>query len=579
MACPYLIIKIVFNTDFMKSTFFVALSIYIGSLFTPLYAEEIEDFSVEMLVSRDGSISVQEDIEYDFGGEHKHGIIRDIPYRYEIGFRNYSLRTHLNRTTNFEGVPYKNKVSRDQGRLIVKVGDPDRFVTGVMNYRIDYTVRGAVAFFKENDEVYWNVTGNEWRVPIDRASAKVYFDHGVPEGATFKCYTGAYGSKAGECHSDVTSRAVEFRASRPFSPREGLSIVIGIPKGYFEEPSILSKASWFFSDNWFYALPFLTLFLISYIWYSMGRDPDAKGVVAVRYEPPHNITPAEAGTLMDESADILDITSTVIDLAVRGFIKIEEIESTKFIFFSDRDYKLIKLREPEKDELKPHERKVLSGLFGAGKDHVMISELKNNFYRVLPPIKKALYQELISSRYFPSNPENIRKIFKWVGIGIIAVAVFLFQSWGIKLSIALAGLLVVLFSRFMPRKTKKGSLLKEELLGFREFIERAEKDRIQRLADDDPTLFDRVLPYALVFGLGDRWADAFTDMYKSPPSWYHSPRYGDTFAPRIFVADLGRSLTVMNSSFASSPRKSGGSGFGGGGFSGGGFGGGGGGSW
>jgi uncharacterized membrane protein len=222
---------------------------------------------------------------------------------------------------------------------------------------------------------------------------------------------------------------------------------------------------------------------------------------------------------------------------------------------------------------------VFSGLFGASKDKVMISELKNNFYKVLPPIKKALYQELISSRYFPSNPENIRKIFKWIGIGIIVASMFLFQSWGLKLSIAISGLFVLMFSRFMPRKTKKGSLAKEELLGFREFIERAEKNRIEKLAKDDPTLFDRVLPYALVFGLGDRWADAFKDMYKSPPSWYYSPRYGDTFAPRIFVADLGRSLTVMNSSFASSPRKSGGSGFGGGGSSGGGFGGGGGGSW
>jgi uncharacterized membrane protein len=299
----------------------------------------------------------------------------------------------------------------------------------------------------------------------------------------------------------------------------------------------------------------------------------------VRYEPPVDITPAEAGTLMDESADILDVTSTVIDLAVRGFLKIEEIESTRFIFFSDRDYKLIKLKDPGENELKTHESEVFSGLFGAGKGMVMISELKDNFYKVLPPIKKALYQELISSRYFSSNPENIRGIFKWIGIGIIVVSMFLFQFWGVKLSIVLSGLFVLIFSRFMPRKTKKGSLAKEELLGFREFIERAEKDRIEKLAKDDPTLFDRVLPYALVFNLGDRWADAFKDIYTSPPSWYYSPRYGDAFAPRIFLADLGRSLSVMNSSFASSPKKSGGSGFGGGGFSGGGFGGGGGRSW
>lgn len=563
----------------MRSTIIAALSIYIGAISSPVFAEEIAGFHTEMLISPDGSMAIQEDIEYDFGNDFKHGIIREIPYKYRVGMKTYSLRMRLNRATNFSGVPYNEKVSRDQGRFIVKIGDPDKVVNGVKNYRIDYTVDGAVSFFKDHDEIYWNVTGNEWTVPIGRAGAKVYLDQGVPKGVTAKCYTGVYGSKAEECNFSITRTGMEFHSLTDFRPGEGLSIVIGVPKGYFKEPSTITRASWFISDNWFFASPFLTLFLLSYVWYSMGRDPEGKGVVAVRYEPPGDITPAEAGTLMDESADILDITSTVIDLAVRGFLKIEETESTKFIFFSDRDYKLIKLRDPSENELKEHENKVLSGLFGSGRNRVMVSELKDNFYKVLPPIKKALYRQLISSRYFPSNPENIRGIFKWIGIGIIVASVFLFQFWAVKLSMGLSGLLVLLFSRFMPRRTRKGAIAKQALLGFREFIDRAEKDRIEKLARDDPTLFDRVLPYALVFGLGDRWADAFKDMYKSPPSWYYSPRYGDVFAPRIFVSDLGRSLSLMNSSFASSPKKSGGSGFGGGGFSGGGFGGGGGGSW
>ena len=131
----------------------------------------------------------------------------------------------------------------------------------------------------------------------------------------------------------------------------------------------------------------------------------------------------------------------------------------------------------------------------------------------------------------------------------------------------------------MPRKTKRGTLVNEELLGFREFIERAEKDRIEKLAKDDPTLFDRVLPFALVFGLEDRWAEAFKDMYREPPSWYSSPHYARSFTPRIFVSDIGRSLSVMNSTLSSTPKRSGGSGFSGGGSRGGGFGGGGGGSW
>ena len=228
--------------------------------------------------------------------------------------------------------------------------------------------------------------------------------------------------------------------------------------------------------------------------------------------------------------------------------------------------------------MKPHEVKVLGGIFKTGGE-VEISDLRNKFYRELPGITKSLYSELVKGGYFPGDPEKVKGIYKWIGIILLIVGFALFTNFLLKVSIALSGLIILAWSGFMPKKTKQGALAKEELFGFREFIDRAEKDRIEALAKDDPTLFDRVLPFALVFGLEDRWAEAFRDMYREPPSWYSSPGYMNSFTPRLFVADLGRSLGVMNSTFASAPRKSGGSGLGGGGSSGGGFGGGGGGSW
>lgn len=559
---------------------FVVFSFLISLLSFPAYAEEIRDLHVEIFMSRDGSISVEENINYDFGYELRHGIYREIPYKYQVDeFRNYNLRMDVNKVTDFRGNPYNYEVNRSGGRVNIKIGDADKEITGVHGYRIQYVVQRAIVYFEDHDELYWNVTGNEWRIPIRGASAKVYFDGEIPKGVRAACYTGVFGSREKDCSFNITSYGVEFNVLRSFSPGEGLTIVVGLPKGILKEPSSLQKALWFISDNWFFTLPFLTLFILSYVWHTRGRDPEGRGVVAVKYEPPKDLTPAEAGTLMDERADILDITSTVIDLAVRGYIKIEEVESTKFVFFSDRDYKLIKLKEPLENTFKAHERRVLSGIFVGGKKEVMVSDLRNKFYTHLPDIRKALYNELVSNRYFLTSPERIRSIFKWVGIGITVAAMFLIPHWGIKLSVAASGLFILIFSRFMPRKTKKGALIREEIMGFREFIERAERDRIERLAKDDPTLFDRVLPYALVFGLGDTWAEAFRDMYRQPPSWYDSPRYTHSFSPNIFVNDLGRGLSVMNSSFASAPRKSGGSGFSGGGSSGGGFGGGGGGSW
>jgi len=570
----------------MKLITAFVLGLILSSISSPLRAEEIRDFYVEIFINKNASVSVQEDIEYDFGLELRHGIFREIPYQYRIDrFRNYNLRMNAQGVTDFEDKPYNYDVSRSRGIVNVKIGDADKKITGVHGYSIKYHVERAVVFFEDHDELYWNVTGNEWRIPIRKASAKVYFEGGMPEGVKATCYTGYYGSKEQNCRLNINPHGIEFVAygaegtPRSFKPGEGLTVVLEIPKGVIEEPSSLQKASWFLLDNWFYAFPVVTLFVISFIWYSSGRDPEGKGIIPVRYEPPNDLTPAEAGTLIDEKADIDDITSTVIDLAVRGYIKIKEMPSEKFFFFSDRDYKLTKIKEPD-EVLKAYEKEIFAGIFGS-KDKIMLSELRNKFYNRLPSITNALYKQLVTERYFSRNPETLRNLFKWTGIGMIFFGFFIIPHIGLKISLALSGIFILIFSRYMPRKTQKGSLAKEELLGFREFIERAERDRIEKLAKDDPTLFDRVLPYAMVFDLGDRWAEAFRDMYKTAPSWYDSPRYGSSFEPRIFVNDIGRTLSIMNSTFASAPRSSGGtsSGSGGGGSSGGGFGGGGGGSW
>lgn len=559
---------------------FKFVNILLLGLLLPVFAhsEEIKEFRSEIHIDRDGTLNVTEDIEYDYQYAERHGIYRDLPYRYDYGYKRYSIKIDVKKVTDFSGNPYEYTVSSGGGRMNIRMGDPDKTVTGVHGYRIEYSMRGAIAFFEEHDELYWNVTGDEWRVPIRKAGAEIYFPEDISDGVKAECYTGVRGSQGQDCTAVVREGSAEFEASQQLWAGQGLTIVTGVPKGIIEEPSDTTKALWFLSDNWFFGLPLLALIGMFYIWSTRGKDPEGKGVIAVKYGPPEGLTPAEAGTLIDERANITDITSTIIDLAVRGFLRIEEHKTTKFYFFTDRDYNLIKLKDPAPGELKPHEEKVLSGIF-KGKDNVEISDLRNKFYRELPGIKKALYGELVKGKYFPADPERVKGIYKWIGIAILIASFVLFTNFLLKISIALSGLIIFIGSRYMPRKTKQGALANEEIKGFREFIDRAEKDRIEMLAKDDPTLFDRVLPFALVFGLEDRWADAFKDMYREAPSWYSSPDYSGSFTPRLFVTDLGRSLGVMNSTLSSTPSKSGGSGLGGGGSSGGGFGGGGGGSW
>lgn len=571
----------------LKNFFFFLLLTFTYSS-SLLAREQINNFDAQFYISKDGTVRVEENIEYQFIDVYRHGIIRQIPYEYKKGKHNYNIRINVAKVTDFSGNEYEYEVSKRNGYLVIKIGDPDTTVTGTHGYRIEYFVKRAVLDLEDHDELYWNVTGTEWNVPIQNSTARVYFEGELPgeEDLEAKCFTGKFGSSEQNCSYDLSNEGVLFQSNDSLWGREGLTIVLGFPTDLVEGPSKLAKFLWFFRDNIVYGVPFFTLALLGFVWRKYGRDPDKGKPIAVRYEPPDNLTPAEAGALYDERADMIDLTSTVIDLAVRGYLKIEEIESTKFLFLSDRDYKLLKLKDGTSNELKQHEISILSGLFEHGTSEVQISSLKNKFYLNLKDIKDSVYSELVRSRYFLTNPERIRKIYKSIGFGVIFVSLFFFSGVITKLMFALSGLLIVIFARYMPRKTRKGTSVNHHILGFREFIDRAEKDRIEKLASEDPTVFDRILPFALVFGLEEKWAEAFSNVFTNPPDWYTSSRYGSGFYPRIFVNDLGRSVGIMNKSFLSSPRNSSGArsigmggGLGGGGFSGGGFGGGGGGSW
>jgi len=180
----------------------------------------------------------------------------------------------------------------------------------------------------------------------------------------------------------------------------------------------------------------------------------------------------------------------------------------------------------------------------------------------------------------------MRKSYLGFGLVLVIGGIFLTRSFGrldLMVSFPLSGAIVIAFSFIMPRLTVKGVEMLYQILGLKEFIKRAEKDRLERLSKEDPTAFDRVLPYAMVMGVADEWAEAFQDLYREPPTWYESSAWPAThFYTALLVADLGEGLRTMGATFSSSPARtsaaSGRSGFGGG-FSGGGFGGGGGGSW
>jgi uncharacterized membrane protein len=548
----------------------------------------INRFLSDMTIAGDSSVTVEETLDVQFH-RSKHGIYREIPFRYVDDFGN-TIRTPIDvqSVTDAAGKNWKYRVSRTGNLLYIRIGDPGTYVDGHQTYVITYTVGNAILFFHDHDELYWNVTGNDWKAEIREASASVALAvKDKSRNLWASCYTGVRGSRSSDCSYETSGNTGDFSTKKNLNVGEGLTVAFGWDKGLVSPPSAWEKFLWTIDirENWVFILPLLSMIIMINLWRTRGRDAKVRESVTVMYEPPkYNdkpLTPGEVGTLIDEKLDPRDITSTLVGLAVKGYVKMEE-SRTEGLIFDSSDYYLVKVKEPDED-LSPFEKMLMNRIFAGDLPGRMVSDLKNNFYKELDVLKSTLYGELINMKYFSVSPEKVRKIYQVAGISVIVlssfVLTFLVPAGKGVIAGFLTGLPVLALSRVMPAKTRAGTSAYMDILGFQEFMSRAEKDRLERMGDKD--LFSRFLPYAIALDVVDNWAKAFEGIYQEPPQWYTSHAGGMTFNPHIFSRSISSATSSIGSAMYSAPRGSGisGGGSGGGGFSGGGFGGGGGGSW
>ena len=542
---------------------------------TSIYAEEITDFRSNIVINTNGTIDVVENIVYDFEDVYRHGIFRSIPItktntegkKFRLDFSNFSV-------TDDKGKAYRFSRTSEGDTIKLKIGDADKTITGRHTYIISYNASGALTYFSDHDELYWNAVGTDWTVPITHTTATVSLPVMNLSDVTQSCFVGSLQSTSQNCSASFGKTSVIFSSLSSLSPNEGLTIVVGFPKNIVAvlEPKDVINFSDILLGKIVIALILLVVGLLSiawYIyypiyliikWYNVGRDPQATvGVTSASFDPPKTpsgrpLTPGETGALLDETVDMQDISATIIDLARRGYIKIIEKKKNEF--------SLQKLKDSKDKALLPFEKMLIEGFFGDEefldlKDAELIDEIQD--------VKDSLYIQLVTDGLFPENPESMRKFY----LGITSAALF-------TLNIPLV-LISLIFGRNIPRKTLFGTDQANVARSLKNFL--TSQERQLTFQAKNQLFFEKLLPYAVAFGVEKVWAERFKDIALRQPEWYQGYS-GYNYTSTNFINSLNSSFDRVNQAATPVSTTSSSSGFSSG-FSGGssGGGGGGGGSW
>jgi hypothetical protein len=573
--------------------------------------ERITSYDVTLTVRADGSLAVREAIDYDFGPAERHGIFRTIPTRVPYDDEQDRVyRIDDIRVSSPTGAPSDVERSDSDGITTLRIGHPDKTVTGPQSYLVEYVVDGALNAFDDHDELYWNAIGDGWDVPVEAARVRV---ETPAEPTQQACFAGPTGSSLPCGGIEPGSQTVTFGQPAGLAPYSALTVVVGLPKGAVSATGPILEERWSLRKSLTPtpltgALAALVLApgIAGVLWLvgTRGRDRRYAGVtpglteptgapeeavplvgagaVAVQFAPPEGLRPGQLGTLLDEQANVLDVTATIVDLAVRGHLRIEELERRNW--FSSRDWRLVKLPAGP-GALLPYERRLYDGLFESG-DEVLLSHLKKKFAARLQKVQTALYDDVTRAGWFRGRPDKVRG--RWQGLGLLVAIGGGWLTWllsrrlhwaPVGIALTLVGVALFVLARRMPARTAKGSAVLAQARGFREYIRTAEAEQLR--FEEGQDIFSRYLPFAVVFGEAERWVKVFGPLAATAgaaaPTWYVGP---NGWSSESFNDSLdGFTSAASGTLAAATPSSSGGSGFGGGGSSGGGGGGGGGGSW
>lgn len=562
-----------------------AVALVLFALSLPGFADErVLDFHSRIAVARDGTLTVTETIAVQAERRSiRRGIQRDFPTDYrdrtgasvKVPFEVLSV-TQDGRPASWQTMAMANGVR-------TRIGDPRVLLApGRHVYAITYRTSRQVGFFRERDELYWNVNGNGWTFPFDALSAEVVLPEPV-EASRLKleAYTGVFGARGRSYEAHPTASGAAFHATRRLSAGEGLTIVVGFPKGLVAQPALATRARWWLHDNQGVAAGIagfaLLVAFLYWRWTLVGRDPRA-GPKFPRYDPPPGIGPAGVRYVDCMGYDDRCFAAGLVGLAQRGFLRIRQQE--KRIYSIERTGAAVAFLPGERPLAAMLRDSTLT--FGgaydpavaAARDHFIV-DLKTH----------------VGTRLFSKNSGALA-LGMLIAVVTGGLMVAFEAPW--QFGLIIGAVLVVtlyLFSRWLPAYSVEGRKLKDEIDGLRQYMSVADSDELRRMKAPPQTCeeFTRLFAYALALDVEKTWADRFVVMLGAAAvaaavqEFYDSDTNSFDAEGAHALADSMSGLGSTISSAATPPGSSSGSsdsgGGGGGGSSGGGGGGGGGSGW
>jgi uncharacterized membrane protein YgcG len=565
-----------------------------------VFAVDLSNFSVrsfeaDYYLTRDehkrSKLVVTENIVVEFPPyAQNHGIKRAIPNNYD----GHSVGLKISSVKNDDGKALTYSTDGSNGNTVVRIGDPEAFVTGVKTYVISYELKDVIKQYDGHDEIYWDVNGTDWGQTFGSIKANLHVSGDIAKAFSGKytCFEGVSRS-SNKCnmtsHKKGNETILTFQSTRMMYAGENVSFVAGFKQNTFAP---YQKTTWqrvmpVILAIWFGlgAVVFILVAIRMYrVWQQSGKSPAGKGTIVPEYISPKDMSVLMSSSILKHKGS--DITAQIMDLAVRHYIKIYETEAKGNWFRSKKSYELEIVRKLT--GLRKEEKRLLEIIFGEKPQigaRVTLDKLKSKLYKETTKLEKEVESQAKLSGYI-ADMDAVRKKHYIFGAALLGGGALVLNP-----GIVLAGLMVIIVAANLHPLTDKGVASRDYLRGLEMYMKLAEAERIRVLQSPEGavktainpnntkrmiTLYERLLPYAIIFGIEKDWAKQFAPLYQQPPDWYA----GDwsTFNAAVFASSLNNFAATSNTTF-SPPESSSSSGFSSGGFSGGGGGGGGGGGW